>query len=118
MFSDEEEDYDDKLSLSLSMTPLGSTCHESPLAPCSLPSHSPLARHTPDSGHSPHPHTGAVKMENNNSLLDAGGLLTKIKTEDTAGDFTDYDKDVGDSLHHGDSDKLEQENRSPDEPGE
>ena len=57
-------------------------------------------------------------MENNNSLLDAGGLLTKIKTEDTAGDFTDYDKDVGDSLHPGDTDKLEQENRSPDEPGE
>jgi len=44
-----------------------------------------------------------------------GGLLTKIKTEE--GDYADYDKDVPDSLHPGDGDKLEQENRSPDEAG-
>ena len=109
MFSDEDDDYDDKLS----MTPLGSSCHESPLPPCSLPSHSPLPRHTPDS-----PVTlPGIKLENNNNMLEngTGGLLTKIKTEE--GDYADYDKDVPDSLHPGDGDKLEQENRSPDEAG-
>ena len=113
LFSDEEDDYDDKMT----MTPLGSSCHESPLPPCSLPSHSPLPRHTPESPASlVHP---SIKLENNNnnSLLDtiSGGLLTKIKTEE--GDYADYDKDGVDSLHTGDSDKLEQENRSPDEAG-
>ena len=44
------------------------------------------------------------------------GLVTKIKTEE--GEYTDYDKDGGDSLHPPDADKLEQENRSPDGDGE
>ena len=109
MFSEDEEDYDDKLSLAL--TPLGSSCHESPIPPCSLPSHSPLPRHTPDS---PASHNN-IKMENNNSMLEPGAMLTKIKREE--GDYTDYDKDGGDSVHHGDNDKLEQENRSPDDTG-
>ena len=111
MFSDDEDDYDDKLA----MTPLGSSCHESPLPPCSLPSNSPLPRHTPDSPSHP-----GIKLENNNnntSLLDTStmGLLTKIKTEE--GDYADYDKDVGDGLHQGDGDKIDHENRSPDEAG-
>ena len=44
------------------------------------------------------------------------GLVTKIKTEE--GEYADYDKDGGDSLHPPDADKLEQENRSPDGAGE
>ena len=44
LFSDDEEDcYESEAKLSL--TP----CHESPLPPSSLPSHSPLPRHAPDS---------------------------------------------------------------------
>ena len=109
----DEDEYDDKMT----MTPLGSSCHESPLPPCSLPSHSPLPGLTPDSPASM-VHAN-IKMENNNnSLMESvphGGLLTKIKTED--GDYTDYDKEGVDSIHTGDSDKLEQENRSPDEAG-
>ena len=56
-------------------------------------------------------------MESNNNL-EAGalGLVTKIKTEEA--EYTDYDKDGGDSLHPPDGDKLEQENRSPDGAGE
>ena len=51
-------------------------------------------------------------------MLEAGalGLVTKIKTEE--GEYTDYDKDGGDSLHPPDGDKLEPESRSPDGTGE
>lgn len=51
-------------------------------------------------------------------MLETGslGLVTKIKTEE--GEYTDYDKDGGDSLHPPDVDKLEPESRSPDGAGE
>ena len=83
-------------------------------SPCPLP-------RAPDS---PAPGPGlslpSIKMENNNNMLEAGagalGLVAKIKTEE--GEYTDYDKDGGDSLHPPDGDKLEQENRSPDGAGE
>ena len=74
----------------------------------------------------PHPESPApalslpsIKLEsNNNTMLEAGalGLVTKIKTEE--GEYTDYDKDGGDSLHPPDGDKLEPESRSPDGTGE
>ena len=59
-----------------------------------------------------------IKLESNNNMGEPGalGLVTKIKTEE--GEYADYDKDGGDSLHPPDADKLEQENRSPDGAGE
>ena len=56
-------------------------------------------------------------LESGHPCLGGGALLTKIKTEEA--EFGEYDKEAGDSLHTGDlaGDKLEQENRSPEEAG-
>lgn len=97
LFSDEEEELDDKLCIT-PITPLGSSCQESPLPPCSLPPPSPLP---------PSP-------ANNNNLLDTG-ILAKIKTEAEV-EFGEYEKEPADST--AEPDKMEQENTSPDETGE
>jgi len=99
LFSDDEEEIDEKLSI----TPLGSSCHESPLPPCSLPSQSP-PRGPPDS-----PLNNKLS-ETNNNLLE-NGMLTKIKTEE--GEYGEMD--CGEPASE--VDKLEQENRSPDATG-
>ena len=56
-------------------------------------------------------------LESGHPCLGGGALLTKIKTEEA--EFGEYDKEAGESLHTGDlaADKLEQENRSPEEAG-
>ena len=98
LFSDEEDELDDKLCIT-PITPLGSSCHESPLPPCSLPPPSPLP---------PSPCSN-----NNNNMLDSG-ILAKIKTEAEV-EYSEFEKDPADTT--AEPDKLEQENTSPDEAG-
>ena len=76
-----------------------------------------VPRPAPDSP-APGPGLGlpGIKVESNNNMLEAGAMMVaKIKTEEA--EYTDYDKDGGDSIHPPDGDKLEQENRSPDGAG-